>query len=112
MGTMAINVKYYPTCPNPSITIWSRRHYDMSCITLLFQDKTGGLYVRGTKGNNWIHITPIKGALVVNIGDSMHIMSNDRYKIIEQCASDLSTTRIYCTAILNSSLDSVTGPFP
>ncbi|KAH0778083.1 hypothetical protein KY290_009494 [Solanum tuberosum] len=24
MGTMAINIKYYPPCPNPSITIGSR----------------------------------------------------------------------------------------
>ncbi|WMV55331.1 hypothetical protein MTR67_048716 [Solanum verrucosum] len=71
MGTMAINIKYYPPCPNPSITIGARRHYDVSCITLLFQDDTRDLYARGAKGDNWIHINPIKGALAVNIGDSL-----------------------------------------
>ncbi|KAG5577121.1 hypothetical protein H5410_057255 [Solanum commersonii] len=97
MGTMSINIKYYPPCPNPSITIGSRRHCEMSYITLLFQDETGGLYVRGTKGNHWIHVTPIKGALAVNIGDSVQIMSNDQYKSIEHfVAVDLSTTRIFC----------------
>ncbi|KAK6776157.1 hypothetical protein RDI58_027158 [Solanum bulbocastanum] len=113
MGTMAINIKYYPPCPNPSITIGSRRHCDMSCINLLFQDETGGLYVRGTKGNNWIHVTPIKGALAVSIGDSVQIMSNDQYKSIEHfVAVDLSTTRISVLVFLNPSLDSVIGPFP
>uniref|UniRef100_A0A3Q7IWP5 Isopenicillin N synthase-like Fe(2+) 2OG dioxygenase domain-containing protein n=1 Tax=Solanum lycopersicum TaxID=4081 RepID=A0A3Q7IWP5_SOLLC len=30
-----------------------------------------------------LHVNPIKAALVVNIGDSLQIMSNDRYKSIE-----------------------------
>ncbi|WMV32433.1 hypothetical protein MTR67_025818 [Solanum verrucosum] len=79
MGTMNINMNYYPPCPNTSITMGARPHCDGSCITLLFQDDTGGLYVRGTKGDNWIHVNPIKGALAVNIGDLLQIMSNDRY---------------------------------
>ncbi|KAG5598858.1 hypothetical protein H5410_030228 [Solanum commersonii] len=44
MGTMNININYYPPCSNPSITIGSRRHCDVSCITLLFQDEMGALY--------------------------------------------------------------------
>ncbi|XP_015160218.1 feruloyl CoA ortho-hydroxylase 2-like [Solanum tuberosum] len=63
MGTMNINMNYYPPCPNPSITMGDRRHCDGSCITLLFQDDTGGLDVRGTKEDNWIHVNPINGAL-------------------------------------------------
>uniref|UniRef100_M1CM81 2-oxoglutarate-dependent dioxygenase n=1 Tax=Solanum tuberosum TaxID=4113 RepID=M1CM81_SOLTU len=113
MGTMAININYYPPCPNPSITIGCRRHCDVSCITLLLQDDTGGLYVRGTKGDNWIHVNPIKGALAVNIGDSLQIMSNDRYKSIEHCvAVDSSRARISVPLFVNPSLDTVIGPFP
>ncbi|KAH0746093.1 hypothetical protein KY285_007750 [Solanum tuberosum] len=113
MGTMAININYYPPCPNPSITIGARRHCDVSCITLLFQDDTGGLYFRGTKGHNWIHVNPIEGALAVNIGDSLHIMSNERYKSVEHCvAVDSSWDRISVPLFLNPSLDSVIGSFP
>ncbi|KAH0670630.1 hypothetical protein KY285_024946 [Solanum tuberosum] len=75
---MNININYYPPCPNPSITIGARRHCDVSCITLLFQDDMGGLYVRGTKGDNWIHVNPIEDALTVTICDLLQIMINDR----------------------------------
>ncbi|WMV56284.1 hypothetical protein MTR67_049669 [Solanum verrucosum] len=112
MGTMSININYYPPCPNPSIAIGFRRHCDMGCITLLLQDDTGGLYIRGTKGN-WIHVNPIKGALAVNIGDSLQIMSNDRYKSIEHCvAVDSSRARISVPLLVNPSFDSVIGSFP
>ncbi|XP_006340352.1 feruloyl CoA ortho-hydroxylase 2-like [Solanum tuberosum] len=112
MGTMSININYYPPCPNPSIAIGFRRHCDMDCITLLLQNDTGGLYVRGTK-DNWIHVNPIKGALAVNIGDSLQIMSNDRYKSIEHCvAVDSSRARISIPLFVNPSFDSVIGPFP
>ncbi|KAG5578449.1 hypothetical protein H5410_058583 [Solanum commersonii] len=109
MGTMSININYYPSCPNPSIAIGFRRHCDMDCITLLLQDNTGGLYVRGTK-DNWIHVNPIKGALAVNIGDSLQIMSNDRYKSIEHCVVvDSSRARISIPLFVNPSFDSVIG---
>ncbi|KAH0747007.1 hypothetical protein KY285_008664 [Solanum tuberosum] len=87
MGTVAIIINYYPPCLNPNIAIGCRRHCDVSCITLLLQDDMGGLYVRGTKGDNWILVNLIKGALAVNIGSSLQIMSNDRYKSIKHCAT-------------------------
>ncbi|KAG5598855.1 hypothetical protein H5410_030225 [Solanum commersonii] len=113
MGTMNINMKYYPPCPNPRITIGVRQHCNGSCITLLFQDDMGGIYVRGTKGDNWIHVNPIKGTLAVYIGDLLQIMSNDRYKSIENYeAVDSSRDRISIPLFVISSLDSVIGPFP
>ncbi|KAH0665046.1 hypothetical protein KY285_026252 [Solanum tuberosum] len=113
MGTMNINMNYYPPCPNPSITMGARRHCNGSCITLLFQDDTGGLYVRGSKGDKWIHVNPIKSALAVNIGDFLQIMSNDRYKSIEHfVAVDSSRARISVPLFVNATLDSVIGPFP
>ncbi|WMV32429.1 hypothetical protein MTR67_025814 [Solanum verrucosum] len=112
MGTMKININYYPPCPNPSITIGAHRHCNGSGITLIFQDDMGDLYVRGTKGDNWIHVNPIKGALVVNIGDLLQIISNDRYKRIEHCvAVDLSRARISVSLFVNTRLDSVIGQF-
>ncbi|KAG5598854.1 hypothetical protein H5410_030224, partial [Solanum commersonii] len=110
MGTMTINMNYYPPCPNPCMG--ARRHCDGSCITLLFQDDMGGLYFRGTKGDNWIHVNPIKGALELNIGGLLQIMSNNRYNSIEHCvAVDSSRSRISVRLFLNANLDSVIGPF-
>ncbi|KAH0748130.1 hypothetical protein KY290_027362 [Solanum tuberosum] len=110
---MNINMNYYPPCPNPSITIRDHQHCEESCITMLFQDDTGGLYVRGTKGDNWIHVKPINGALAVYIGDLLQVMTNDRYKSIDHCeAVDSSRARIFVPRFVISSLDSVIGPFP
>ena len=52
-------------------------HSDAGALTILLQDDVGGLQV-GT-GDGWVEVTPVEGALVINIGDMMQIWSNDRY---------------------------------
>ncbi len=54
-------------------------HTDYGCLTLLYQDNTGGLQVQGTKGT-WIEATPIPGTFVVNVGDLLARWSNDRFR--------------------------------
>ncbi|CAO2823557.1 unnamed protein product [Amaranthus hypochondriacus] len=83
MGSKRINLNYYPKCPNPELTVGVGRHSDVSTLTILLQDDVGGLYVRGLDGENWIPVPPIDGALVINIGDALQILSNGKYKSIE-----------------------------
>ncbi|GAB2251866.1 hypothetical protein Droror1_Dr00004713 [Drosera rotundifolia] len=82
-GSKRINLNYYPRCPKPELTVGVGRHSDVSTFTILLQDDVGGLYVRGLDGESWIHVPPIHGAIVINIGDALQIMSNGRYKSIE-----------------------------
>lgn len=113
MGATRINLNYYPACPNPELTAGVGAHSDVSTITVLLQDDTGGLYVRASDGDKWIHVPPIKGALVVNIGDVLQIMSNDRYKSIEHCAfPSKSRNRVSVPIFVNPGSDAVIGPFP
>lgn len=54
-------------------------HTDFGCITLLWQDGSGGLEVRERQTGAWIAAPPIPGTLVVNVGDLLGRWSNDRF---------------------------------
>ena len=78
-AVIGMNMSFYPTCPNPDLTVGVGRHSDMGTLTILLLDGIGGLYVKlsqeigsGKKGE-WIEIPPIPGALVINIGDTLQV---------------------------------------
>jgi isopenicillin N synthase-like dioxygenase len=54
-------------------------HTDLQLFTLLWQDMIGGLQVLNKDGQ-WIKAVPVKGTIVVNIGDFMMRLCNDIYK--------------------------------
>jgi len=58
---------YYPSCPEPDLTMGITMHSDNDFFTVLLQDHIGGLQVRYE--DKWIDISPVPGAFVINIGD-------------------------------------------
>ncbi|KAI5013658.1 hypothetical protein ZWY2020_037188 [Hordeum vulgare] len=57
-------------------------------LTVLLQDDVGGLQVLVDDDGNkqrpaWVDVPPVEGALVVNVGDYLQLMSNDRFKSVE-----------------------------
>ncbi|MDG3086520.1 2-oxoglutarate and iron-dependent oxygenase domain-containing protein [Vibrio hannami] len=54
-------------------------HSDYGCITLLYQDQSGGLQVLN-KQDEWMDAPPVPGSFVVNIGDLMQRWTNDIYR--------------------------------
>ncbi|KAK3033123.1 hypothetical protein RJ639_036482 [Escallonia herrerae] len=90
-----VNMNFYPTCPSPELTVGVGRHSDMGTLTVLLQDGIGGLYVKlegkPDAEEEWMEIQPIPGALVINIGDTLQILSNGRYKSAEHRVRTTST---------------------
>uniref|UniRef100_A0A6J1CI26 Gibberellin 20-oxidase-like protein isoform X1 n=1 Tax=Momordica charantia TaxID=3673 RepID=A0A6J1CI26_MOMCH len=79
-GYLRIN-NYSPRDSNEEVEGLGK-HTDISCVTILFQDKLGGLQMR-SKGGEWMDIRPCENALVVNIGDFMQAWSNERLRSAE-----------------------------
>ncbi|GMH11440.1 hypothetical protein Nepgr_013281 [Nepenthes gracilis] len=113
MSWIAVNFNYYPSCPNPELTVGVGRHSDGSALTVLLQDDVGGLFVRAPDGESWIHVPPTRGALVINIGDILQLLSNGRYKSIEhKVVPNLRKTRVSIAIFVNPAAHQVVAPLP
>eukprot|EP01018_Ginkgo_biloba_P004518 Gb_33402 [translate_table: standard] len=76
-----IRINYYPPCPQPDLAVGLAPHSDPNALTILLQDEVPGLQIR--KNGAWVDIKCAPGALIVNIGDQLEILSNGKYKSIE-----------------------------
>ncbi|KOC12643.1 hypothetical protein AFLA70_130g002651 [Aspergillus flavus AF70] len=74
---------HYPGIPDVAadsdIDVGIGSHTDIQCFTLLWQDNSGGLQVLSAQ-DEWLDARPIEGTLVVNIGDFLQRLSNNKFK--------------------------------
>ncbi|XP_057798066.1 1-aminocyclopropane-1-carboxylate oxidase homolog 1-like [Salvia miltiorrhiza] len=77
MSSQSLACWYYPVCPEPNKTLASPTHSDLTFLTLLMQDTTGGLQI--LRDDQWFDVTPVRGALIANIADLMQIISNGKF---------------------------------
>ncbi|KAJ9549574.1 hypothetical protein OSB04_022117 [Centaurea solstitialis] len=73
-----ITISYYPSCPQPELTLGLQSHSDMGFITLLIQDNVAGLQV--SKDGEWVTVDPVSDAILVILGDQTEIITNGIYK--------------------------------
>nr|GLL20519.1 gibberellin 3-beta-dioxygenase 3-like [Ipomoea trifida] len=72
----------YPNCPDPARALGMVPHTDATLITLLYQSNTNrALQVYGPN-LKWVDVEPISNAIIVNIGDLLHIYSNGQCKTV------------------------------
>ena len=72
-------INYYPSCPNPDLTLGAAGHSDASAITVLMQSDVSGLQV--LKNGKWAAVEPIPNAFVVNLGDQLQVRKKNQIHI-------------------------------
>ncbi|XP_052117834.1 1-aminocyclopropane-1-carboxylate oxidase homolog 1 [Arachis duranensis] len=77
---------YYPPCPEPELTWGLSSHTDVGFVTILLQDQVGGLQV--LYENQWIDVTPIPGAFIINLGDMMQKTLIPKMRIDENVSAN------------------------
>jgi 2'-deoxymugineic-acid 2'-dioxygenase/mugineic-acid 3-dioxygenase len=78
-GAVIMNVNHYAPCPDPSLTLGLAPHCDPNVVTVLTDNGVHGLQTRkqGGGGGGWVDVVPrLPGALVVNFGHQMEVVSN------------------------------------
>ncbi|KAI3991551.1 hypothetical protein MKX01_040561 [Papaver californicum] len=85
---------FYPPCPRPDLVYGLKAHTDGGAITILLPDpEVRGLQVH--KNDQWLNVPCMPGALLVNIGDALQVMSNGIFKSpLHRAVTNSERTRI------------------
>ncbi len=72
-------IHYPPITSEPKSAVRAGQHEDINLITLLIGASADGLEVLN-KDNEWVAVTALPGRIVVNVGDMLQRLTNDRLK--------------------------------
>ena len=72
-------IHYPPITSEPKSAIRAEQHEDINLITLLVGASADGLHIL-TKQNEWVGVTSLPEQIVVNVGDMLQRLTNNRLK--------------------------------
>ncbi|MBA3649415.1 MAG: isopenicillin N synthase family oxygenase [Chitinophagales bacterium] len=72
-------IHYPPIIDDPKSALRAEQHEDINLITLLVGASAEGLEVQ-SKNDDWIPVTALPGQIVVNVGDMLQRLTNDRLR--------------------------------
>jgi len=106
-----LRINYYFPCPQPDLVNGLRPHSDGDILTILLDDGVEGLQVR--KDEQWFTVAPVPGALIINIGDLLQIVSNGKYKSAEhRVVANTTENRMSIVIFFMPESDVLIGPAP
>ena len=85
LSTLRFN--YYPNQTKPveiskqdGVALGCETHVDSGILTVLYQDKKGGLQVQNRKNKKWYNVPFNKNALIVNTGLALEYLTKGKFK--------------------------------
>jgi len=72
-------IHYPPITAEPKSAIRAEQHEDINLITLLVGASADGLQIL-TKQNEWVNVTSLPDQIVVNVGDMLQRLTNNKLK--------------------------------
>ncbi|KAI3800867.1 hypothetical protein L1987_28966 [Smallanthus sonchifolius] len=101
----------YPSCPKPDLALGMPPHTDFGMITILNQTHQGLEIMDHDK--KWHPVPFIQGALIVQLGDQLEVISNGRYKSVPHRAILNVQRKWFSIASLHSMhIEKKVGPAP
>lgn len=76
-GNSIVRLLHYPPIPLDADGVRAGAHEDINLITLLLGAEEAGLQLL-TKSGDWLAIDPPDGAMVINVGDMLQRLTNNR----------------------------------
>ncbi|KAL6570576.1 Gibberellin 2-beta-dioxygenase 1 [Orobanche gracilis] len=110
-------LNHYPPCPdfpesNDSNLIGFGEHTDPQIISVLRSNNTSGLQI-SLKDGNWISIPPDQNSFFFNVGDSLQVMTNGRFKSVRhRVVANTSKSRLSMIYFGGPPLSEKIAPLP
>ncbi|RAL54000.1 hypothetical protein DM860_004471 [Cuscuta australis] len=110
-GSQVMAVNYYPVCPEPELALGLPPHTDYSLLSILLQNQQGLQIMDQDK--IWHPVPVIDGALIVQLGDQMEVLSNGMHKsVIHRATVNSEKYRISIASLHSLALEKKVGPAP
>lgn len=112
-AVQAVRMNYYPPCSRPDLVLGLSPHSDGSALTVLQQGRDGSVGLQILRHNTWVPIRPIPNAFVINIGDTIEVLTNGKYKSVEHRAvTHKEKDRLSIVTFYAPSYEIELGPMP
>ncbi|KAK5775944.1 hypothetical protein PVK06_043900 [Gossypium arboreum] len=110
-GNQLMAINCYPACPEPDLTLGMPPHSDYGTLTVLLQSGPG-LQLQDNK-KKWLSVPFVEGALLVQLGDQIELMSNGQYKsVVHQVTLSAENKRLSIASLHSLPINKKIGPAP